>query len=104
MPRVTDTPYPDDWKDAKLLPWWHEIKDPRLMNMLWTAENLHAQFGITRQEADEWALRSHTLAVAAQDAGNFSSEIMPVTINYTDGTCETIARTRARAGGPILRR
>jgi acetyl-CoA acetyltransferase family protein len=92
VPEITDTPYPPDWKDAQLLPWWFELKDRRLMNMLWTAENLHAQFGITRREADEWALRSQLAAVAAQDAGNFESEIMPVTINYKDGSSETISK------------
>ena len=89
-PPKSDMPYPEGWKDAELLPWWFAVKNPMLMNMLWTAENLHARFGITRQEADEWALRSQQKAVAAQDAGYFNDEIMPVTIKYTDGTSETI--------------
>ena len=92
MPEVTDTPYPPDWKDADLLPWWHQIRDPRIMNMLWTAENLHARFGITREDADEWSLRSQKLAVAAQDAGNLDGEILPIEIKYMDGTSETIGK------------
>ncbi len=91
-PPVTDTPYPPDWKDADLATWWHEIEDPRIMNMLWTAENLHARFGITRKEADEWSLRSQKLSVAAQDEGKFNNEILPITIKYVDGTSETIAK------------
>src|SRR5437763_1414713 len=34
--------------------------------------------GISREEQDEWALRSHQRAVAAQDAGRFEDELVPV--------------------------
>lgn len=43
-----------------------------------TAERLADQYGITRQEQDEYALRSHQKAVAAADAGRFEPEIVPV--------------------------
>jgi 3-oxoadipyl-CoA thiolase len=91
-PQVSDTPYPPDWKDAELLPPWYKIKNPQAPNMLWTAENLHARYNITREEADKWALRSQQLAVAAQDAGRFDDEILPITIKYKDGSSETIAK------------
>ncbi|MCU1513162.1 MAG: catF, partial [Microbacteriaceae bacterium] len=45
-----------------------------------TAENLRRDFGIPRAEQDELALRSHQRAVAAQQAGYFDEEIVPVTI------------------------
>ncbi|HOT25581.1 MAG: thiolase family protein [Chloroflexi bacterium] len=45
-----------------------------------TAENIAAQTGITRQEQDEFALRSHMRAIAAQDDGRFGEEILPVPI------------------------
>jgi len=45
--------------------------------------------GLTREEMDEWALRSHQRAVAAIDAGNFIEEIVPVTAFGPDGqACE----------------
>jgi acetyl-CoA C-acetyltransferase len=46
--------------------------------MLETAENLRREYGISRQEQDEFALRSHQLAVAAQERGAFAEEIVPV--------------------------
>ena len=46
--------------------------------MLETAENLRREYGITREEQDELALRSHQRAVAAQQDGRFADEIVPV--------------------------
>lgn len=43
-----------------------------------TAEVLVRDFGLTRQEQDEYALQSHKRAGAAQKAGLFSEEIVPV--------------------------
>ena len=45
-----------------------------------TAETLRREYGIGRREQDELALRSHERAVAAQDAGAFDVEIVPVTV------------------------
>lgn len=42
--------------------------------------------GLTREEMDAWALRSHQRAIAAIDAGNFKDEIVPVAALQTDGT------------------
>lgn len=53
--------------------------------MLETAENLRAQYHISRQEQDEYALRSHQRAVAAWDAGYFNDEIVPVTVTTRAG-------------------
>jgi acetyl-CoA acetyltransferase family protein len=41
--------------------------------------------GITREEMDAWALRSHQRAIAAIDAGRFRDEIVPVEILGPDG-------------------
>jgi len=46
--------------------------------MLETAENLRREYGISRAEQDELALRSHQRAVAAQQAGRFDDELVPV--------------------------
>ena len=45
-----------------------------------TAENVARQWQITREEQDEFALASQTKAEAAQKAGRFANEIVPVTI------------------------
>lgn len=53
--------------------------------MLETAENLRRQYGISRQEQDELAVRSHQRAVAAQKDGVLASEIVPVIISNRQG-------------------
>lgn len=45
-----------------------------------TAENLAEQYGISREEQDEFAYASHVRAIAAIDAGRFAEEIVPVTV------------------------
>ena len=55
--------------------------------MLETAENLRRQYGISREEQDELALRSHQRAVAAQAEGRFADELIPVEVpNRRGGT------------------
>ena len=48
--------------------------------------NAAVKAGLSRQEMDEWALRSHQRAVAAIDAGAFAQETFPVEIVRPDGT------------------
>jgi len=43
------------------------------------------EYGISREEQDEWALRSHQKAIAAIDAGRLKDEIVPVTIPQKKG-------------------
>jgi acetyl-CoA C-acetyltransferase len=43
-----------------------------------TAENLAFRFGITRREMDEFAARSHQRVLAAQKAGHFDGEVVPL--------------------------
>ncbi|NBE97880.1 thiolase family protein [Nonomuraea sp. KC401] len=43
-----------------------------------TAEEVAALDGITREESDAWALRSHTRAVAAAKEGRFAADLLPV--------------------------
>ena len=43
-----------------------------------TAENLAYRFGITRREMDEYAARSHQRVLAAQKAGHFGHELVPL--------------------------
>ncbi|MGB5149199.1 MAG: acetyl-CoA C-acetyltransferase [Mycobacterium sp.] len=54
--------------------------------MLETAENLRRQYGISRTEQDELAVRSHRKAVAAQTSGVLAEEIIPVTVSTRKGS------------------
>lgn len=45
-----------------------------------TAENLAQQFAISREQQDAFAEHSHAKAIAAQKAGHFQQEIVPVTV------------------------
>lgn len=49
-------------------------------NMGLTAENVAAKYGVSRQEQDEFALRSHQRAVAAVESGRFDQQIVPVDV------------------------
>jgi len=50
-----------------------------------TAENLAREYGISRANQDDWALRSQQKARAAIDSGRFRDEIVPVKALSTDG-------------------
>jgi len=43
-----------------------------------TSENVASRYGITRQQQDEMAARSHKRAAAARASGRFKDEIVPV--------------------------
>jgi acetyl-CoA acetyltransferase family protein len=63
----------------------HAPGDRRVaLSMGETAEEVAALDGITREESDAFALRSHERAVAATDAGRFEGEIVPVGDVTTD--------------------
>ena len=46
-----------------------------------TAENVAERYEVTRADQDALALRSHQLAIAAQEAGRFDDELVPVELN-----------------------
>lgn len=50
-----------------------------------TAENLAEKFGISREEQDAFAAASQQKAVAAQEAGRFDDEIIPITVPQRKG-------------------
>ncbi len=76
-------------------PFWDRIARGRITSggrhhpvaggMLETAENLRREYKVTRLAQDELALRSHQNAVAAQQAGRFADEIVPVTVKGRKG-------------------
>jgi len=50
-------------------------------HMAENTEDVADEFGVTRDEMDEWAYRSHVRAVKAIDEGKFKEEIVPVKAN-----------------------
>jgi acetyl-CoA acetyltransferase family protein len=50
-----------------------------------TGENVAQQCGVTREEQDEFALRSHQRAVAAIEDGRFKDQIVPITVPQPKG-------------------
>ena len=62
-----------------------------------TAERLADRFGITRQAADEFSLRSHQKALAAIQAGKFADETVPVNVSFT-----TAERLETEAAGDCV--
>ena len=83
----------------------------------WHTEDLVTKFQISRAQQDEWALRSHKRFSAAQSAGRFDGEIVPVEVrvrkgpstfrvdehNRPDATIEALAKLKPafRDGGTI---
>ena len=72
-----------------------ELVDTMIKDGLWdafngyhmgnTAENVAKQYQITREQQDEFAVASQNKAEAAQKAGKFKDEIVPVTIKSRKG-------------------
>ena len=58
------------------------------MAMIETAEIVAERYGVSREAQDEWAAISHERAAAAQEAGRFDGEIVPIT-----ATRNTVAKT-----------
>ncbi|SIS65056.1 acetyl-CoA C-acetyltransferase [Phaeovulum vinaykumarii] len=66
-----------------------------------TAENVAAQWGITREMQDEFALASQNKAEAAQKAGKFVDEIIPFTVKTRKGETIVDADEYIRHGATI---
>jgi acetyl-CoA acetyltransferase family protein len=77
-------------------------EDPRTrkitLSMGETAEEIAALDGLSREECDAFAVRSHERAVAAQDAGRFDREIVPVLVRGKKDTVEVTADEGPRRG------
>ena len=56
-----------------------------ISGMIETAENLAKKHSISREEQDEYALRSHHRAKEAWDAGKFDAELVPVNVPQRKG-------------------
>ncbi len=72
------------------------------MNMGLTAEKLAAQSGITKEAMDEWAKRSHDLAVQARKDGFFEGEILPIEAEQGDGSKKVVDTDQAVREGTTM--
>jgi acetyl-CoA acyltransferase len=63
-------------------PWIEQHYPDSYLSMGLTAERVARHYGVTREDADQFALASHQKALAAQAAAKFAEEIVPVTIAY----------------------
>lgn len=57
-----------------------------------TAENIAAKYNFTRTELDEFAVRSHTLASKAWDAGYFDEQVIPIEAPVGKGKTVVVKR------------
>jgi acetyl-CoA acyltransferase len=64
-------------------PWLVDHLPETYISMGLTAENLQRKYGISREEQDAFALRSHQNALAAQSTGRFDGEIIPLELTTT---------------------
>jgi acetyl-CoA acyltransferase len=64
-------------------PWLVDHYPDAYLSMGLTAERLAQRFGITREDADEFSLRSHQKALAAIQAGKFEDEIVSVPVTFS---------------------
>ncbi|MGE3143593.1 MAG: acetyl-CoA C-acetyltransferase, partial [Hyphomonadaceae bacterium] len=69
--------------------------------MLETAENLRRDYKISREEQDEFSLRSHQRAVAAQRSGVFDEEIIPITVKTRKGESQISTDEHPRADASL---
>ena len=66
---------------------WQALVDTHCdMPMALTAEELAGRYGVTREEADEVAVRSQQRAHAAWQAGRFDAEVAPIRVETRKGT------------------
>ena len=87
-----------------------------ISGMIETAENLAKDYGISREAADAYAVRSHQRAAAAWAKGLFDDELVPVSVPQkkgdpivfahdegyrADATLETLGKLRPLEGGVV---
>jgi acetyl-CoA C-acetyltransferase len=91
-PRSTRrVPGTDDWAEWMSPSHRDRPEAPNLDMSITVGWNAAVEAGVTREEMDAWALRSHQRAVAAADDGRFADEIFPIEVVRRDGTRATFA-------------
>ena len=72
------------------------------MQMGFTAEKVASQYMVSRAEMEQFAVESHAKAAAAQKAGAFKNEIVPITVIAPDGTARTLTQDEGIREGTTL--
>jgi acetyl-CoA acetyltransferase family protein len=91
-PRSTRrTPGTDDWDDWVSPTHRDRPGAPNMDMSITVGWNAAVEAGVSREEMDAWALRSHQRAVAGIDNGSFVDEIVPLEVVGRDGTTSTFA-------------
>ncbi|NLU64118.1 thiolase family protein [Rhodococcus sp. HNM0563] len=81
------TPGGTEYREPWIPPSHPETPDAPTLDMAVTVGwNTAKAVGISREDMDAWAARSHQRAVAAIDAGKFVDEIMPLKVASADGS------------------
>ncbi len=85
LPNSRDGQRMGDWKlvDTMIVDGLWDVYNQYHMGI--TAENVAKKYGVTREQQDALALASQQKAAAAQDAGRFTEEIVPVAIPQRKG-------------------
>jgi len=90
-------------------PWILEHKPTLYWSMLQTAETVAKRYQISKQAQDEYGVRSQLRAAAAQAAGKFKDEIVPMTTTIDadegirpDTTLEAVAKIRPALPGGVI--
>jgi acetyl-CoA acyltransferase 1 len=75
------TSLPDGWSEKVMT---NKEAEDCLIPMGFTSENVASDFGISREAQDKFAAESFRKAAAAQKAGKFKAEILPIKVKIID--------------------
>jgi acetyl-CoA acyltransferase len=84
-------------------PWMAEHYPQIFTSMGLTAEAVRLKYKVSREDSDEFSYQSHQKALAAQAAGRFDEEIVPLEVEsteYRDGKAVTVKTVFAKDEGP----
>jgi acetyl-CoA acyltransferase len=79
-------------------PWLAEHYSASLLTMGLTAERVAKHYNISREDQDAFALTSHRKAIAAQQAGRFESELVPVTLSTGNASGKSASARKNEPG------
>src|SRR3954469_5774133 len=65
---------------------------------------MNSEFGVDRADQDAWAVRSHTRAADAWDAGRFGDEVVAVSVEQRKGDPAVVDRAEAIRPAPTIER
>lgn len=97
---MTRVPMGSSRKNAR----WSEMLTSKyeMIHQGLSAERIAEQWGISREELDEFSLESHRRALQAQDEGRFDREIMPLEVTLEDGTKTVVTQDEGPRRGTSL--